>query len=78
MQKLYWIEHKDYIYDFKAKDEDIFQYARKIVASELQAITFREYLPSIFGGSEEIPPYRGYNDSLDASADHVAVTAALR
>lgn len=61
-----------------AKDEDIFQYARKIVASELQAITFREYLPSIFGGSEEIPPYRGYNDSLDASADHVAVTAALR
>lgn len=62
----------------QASDEEVFQYARKIVIAELQAITFREYLPSLLGGSEDIPPYRGYNDSVDATTDHVLTTAAFR
>ena len=46
--------------------------------AELQAITFREYLPSLLGGSEDIPQYRGYNDSVDATTDHILTTAAFR
>ena len=46
--------------------------------AELQAITFREYLPSLLGGLEDIPQYSGYNDSVDATTDHVLTIAALR
>ncbi|CAB4028055.1 Peroxinectin A, partial [Paramuricea clavata] len=61
-----------------ASDEEVFQYARKIVIAELQAITFREYLPSLLGGSEDIPQYRSYNDRVDATTDHILTTAAFR
>ena len=46
--------------------------------AELQAITFKEYLPSLLGGSEDIPKYTGYNDSVDATTDHILTTAAFR
>ena len=62
---------------FQASDEEIFQYAKRIVVAEHQAIAIREYLPALVGQSH-IPKYKGYNSSIDASASNVFATAAFR
>ena len=64
--------------NFQATDEQLFQAARRLVAAELQAITFREYLPSLLGGTKHIPPYQGYNRSVDAGMSNIMATAAFR
>eukprot|EP00794_Sanderia_malayensis_P005388 gene5388-6061_t len=62
----------------RATDESIFQYARKLVIAEIQAITFREYLPSLVGGTRRIPKYTGYNPKIDSTIATEFSNAAFR
>ena len=62
----------------QATDEQLFQAARRLVAAELQAITFREFLPALLGGTKHIPPFQGYNSSIDVGISNIMATAALR
>lgn len=63
---------------FQATDEQLFQAARRMVAAELQAITFREYLPALLGGTKHIPPHQGYNSSINVGISNIMATAAYR
>ena len=40
--------------------EEIYQWARHLVAAQIQVITFEEYLPALLGPAA-IKPYKGYN-----------------
>lgn len=62
----------------QAKDEEVFQYARKIVIAELQAITYREYLPALLGGTKYLPAYKGYDDTINVGVTNTMATAAFR
>ncbi|MFH1301459.1 MAG: peroxidase family protein, partial [Planctomycetota bacterium] len=58
-------------------DEELYQQARQIVAAEIQAITFNEFLPALFG-SNAISQYQGYDPSVDPSIANEFSTAAYR
>ena len=58
-------------------DEELYQQARQIVAAELQAITFNEFLPALFG-SDAISRYRGYDSTVDPGIANEFSTAAYR
>ena len=60
----------------QASDEEVFQYARRIVIAELQAITYREYLPAIFG--RDVPAYTGYKADVQPEVSNVFATASFR
>ena len=62
----------------QASDEVIFQAVRRLVAAEIQAITFREYLPATLGGTRHIPAYQGYNNNIDVGMSNMMSTAAFR
>lgn len=57
--------------------EQIYQRARRIVGAQMQAITYREFLPALLG-PDAIAPYAGYRDDLDAGIANVFSTAAYR
>ncbi len=57
--------------------EDVYQSARTIVAAEMQAITYREFLPVLLG-RDALPRYRGYDPGENASISNVFATAAYR
>jgi hypothetical protein len=57
--------------------EEIYQRARRTVIAEMQVITYREFLPALLG-PDPLPPYRGYDPSVDASIANVFSTAAYR
>ncbi len=57
--------------------EEIYQAARRIVGAQMQAITFREFLPGLLGANA-IPAYVGYESQVDASIANVFSTAAFR
>lgn len=61
----------------KLTGDEIYQRARAIVAAEMQAITYNEFLPLLLG-KDSIPPYAGYDDSADASIANIFATAAYR
>ncbi|HRJ09209.1 MAG TPA: peroxidase family protein [Prosthecobacter sp.] len=60
-----------------AGEEEIYQFARLIVGSEVQAITYREFLPIILGPGA-LRPYRGYNPDTDPAISNEFATAAYR
>lgn len=57
-------------------DEQIYQLARHIVAAEMQAITYYEFIPALTG--QLLPKYRGYNPSVRAIVSNVFTTVAFR
>ena len=56
--------------------EEVFEYARLIVQSEIQHITYNEFLPILIG--DVIPPYTGYDPHVNAGALNVAAACAYR
>ena len=46
--------------------EEAYQFSRMVVTAEIQAITYREFLPILLG-RKAIPPYQGYDAEVDAS-----------
>ena len=63
-------------------DEQLFQHARRIVVAELQAITFNEFLPALFGehsaASTKVQIYAGYSSNVNAGISNEFATAAYR
>ncbi|KAL9953645.1 hypothetical protein ACROYT_G041095 [Oculina patagonica] len=83
LHTLFVREHNRLCDEYKSKnpqatDEQIFQAARRLVAAEIQAITFREYLPAALGSTQFIPPYQGYNKSINVGMSNMMSTAAFR
>jgi len=58
-------------------DEAIYQTARAIVGAEIQAITYREFLPVLLG-PKALPPYAGYRSDVDPTIVTEFATAAYR
>lgn len=58
-------------------DEQLFQFARRVVIAELQKITYDEFLPAILGDAA-LPPYRGYQPSVNPGIANEFSTAAFR
>ena len=61
----------------QAMDEEIYQFARMIVAAEIQAITYREFLPTLLG-RDALPQYRGYRDDVRVDISNEFGAAAYR
>jgi peroxidase len=57
--------------------EQMYQWSKAIVTAEMQAITYREFLPALLGPGT-IPPYQGYQPNVDASIGNIFATAAYR
>jgi hypothetical protein len=58
-------------------DEKIFQMTRRIIAGELQVITYREFLPALLGPNA-LRPYSGYKDDVNSGIATEFSTAAFR
>ena len=62
-------------------DERLYQECRRIVGALIQKITYKDYLPKVFGPENFdifVGPYPGYNDNVDASVPNSFATAAYR
>lgn len=58
-------------------DEELYQFARRVVIAELQKITYDEFLPAILGGNA-LPEYRGYQADVNPGIANEFSTAAFR
>ena len=63
--------------DPELDDEAIYQRARAIVAAQMQAITYREFLPVLLGPNA-LSDYRGYQPSVNPGISNTFATAAFR
>ncbi len=82
MHTLFLREHNHWADTIRRQDsrlsgEEIYQMARVIVAAEMQAITYREFLPVLLG-RDAIPSYRGYRDDVNPGISNLFATAAYR
>ncbi|MDA0339391.1 MAG: peroxidase family protein, partial [Proteobacteria bacterium] len=59
-------------------DELIYQTTRALVAAEVQAITYNEFLPILIGSQVGLDPYEGYDPTIDPSISNTFATAAFR
>jgi peroxidase len=57
--------------------DTIYEYARRLVGAEMQAITFREFLPVLLGPGA-IAPWAGYDPSVDGRIRNEFSTASYR
>ena len=58
-------------------DEGLYLRARAIVGAEIQLITYRDFLPLLLGPNA-LPPYAGYDETVNPSIDNVFAVAAYR
>lgn len=58
-------------------DEMVFQKARRKIIAYLQAITYQEFLPAVLGDGA-LPPYSGYQPTVDPGISNEFSTAAFR
>lgn len=56
-------------------DERLYQHARRLVTAHIQSIVFDEWLPAM---GVHLPPYEGYDPSLDPAISNVFSAAAFR
>jgi peroxidase len=82
LQTLFVREHNQLATKIKAanptlNDEQIYQQARSIVIGEIQAITYKEWLPAILG-KDAIARYQGYNANVNPSISNEFSTAGFR
>lgn len=82
MHTLFMREHNWWCEKIKARnpsftDEEIYQRARLMVESEIQCITYKEYLPLLLG-TDAIPVYTGYNSNIESQIAIEFSTAAYR
>ena len=61
----------------KMDGDRVFMIARRLVGAQMQAITYREFLPALLG-PDALPPYTGYDPEVDASIANVFSTGAYR
>ncbi|HRW55201.1 MAG TPA: peroxidase family protein [Phycisphaerae bacterium] len=57
--------------------DDVYELARAIVGAEMQAITYREFLPVLLGPNA-VRPYDGYKPDVNAGIANEFATAAYR
>jgi hypothetical protein len=82
LQTLFVREHNFWADSIKAgdpnlNDDQIYARARAIVGAEVQCITYRDFLPILLG-PDALPPYAGYNDTIDPRVSLAFSTAAFR
>ncbi|MFZ4767673.1 MAG: peroxidase family protein, partial [Roseimicrobium sp.] len=82
IQTLFLREHNHWADVYKAanpsaSDEEVYQFARLLVSGEIQAITYREFLPILLGPNA-LPPYRGYRPTVNVAISNEFATAAYR
>jgi len=58
-------------------EELSYQLARRMVGAEIQAITYNEFLPMLLGPNA-LPPYRGYDPSVDPGIENAFSSVAFR
>ncbi|MDX2175846.1 MAG: peroxidase family protein [Candidatus Sumerlaeia bacterium] len=58
-------------------DETIYQRARAVVAGEMQAVTYNEFLPALLG-PRALAPWRGYREDLEPMVANEFAAAAFR
>lgn len=58
--------------------EELYQRARAIVGAQMQVITYKEWLPVMFGVADPLGPYTGYDPLLNAGIANGFATAAYR
>lgn len=61
-------------------DEKLYQETRKIIGAMQQIVNFNEFLPVMFGDYMDtyVPPYQGYDQSVDATIPNSFAAAAYR
>ena len=61
-------------------DDEIFQMTRSIVVSEIQKISYKDFLPILLGDKydELVPPYDGYKPQVDPTIPNSFIAAAFR
>jgi hypothetical protein len=82
MHTLFVREHNHWAESYRAINpqatgEETYQFARMIVGAEMQAITYREFLPILLGPGA-IPPYDGYKPEVNPGIANLFATAAYR
>lgn len=81
MHTLFVREHNSWAAQFRRhaalSGDDIYEYARAIVAAEMQAITYNEFLPMLLGPGA-LTDYSGYDPNVDAGVANVFSAAAYR
>ncbi|MGJ8639354.1 MAG: peroxidase family protein [Opitutaceae bacterium] len=82
MHTLFMREHNHWAETLAEADpslsgDELYEMARVIVGAEMQAITYREFLPVLLGRNA-LPPYRGFNARVNPGISNIFATAAYR
>lgn len=81
MHTLFVREHNSWAARFRRDSslngDEVYEYARAVVAAEIQAITYNEFLPILLGPGA-LAAYPGYDPDVNAGIANVFSTAAYR